>query len=352
MRASVTSNDIASQARKATAAAAASAFAATTQPPRASVFSGLASTLRRRYNHASTEARRIDDNKNEQLASYELAKIVKEFQMTDDEMSLVRHVFETAVYRDGGHDQMALGAEAFAQVATQLLRAQCRNGEMLAREIKQAVETSWAGAGKDTHGFMDFREFIVWYSSNGFTEDLLMSENESWVRSLAKQHGVKTDYVETIKRCFDVHDDDNSGKVEMNEFKQLLEKVLRVPAGLELPQNRVRHFWSELDTKRTGDGVDFEEFLTWYIKYFGDGTAGSPKKSGARTVPIRRSVEMPFEAFYKQFRRIGAKHLDPPAYPTVEEEDETDSQQEAEAPPPRTSVVATARGRRTSVHVQ
>lgn len=302
---------------------------------------GLAGSLRQRYNRASTEARRVDDNINEQLGSYELANIVKDLHMTEDETSLVRHAFETAVCRDIGRDRMALGAEAFAQVATRLLRAQCHSGDMPASRVKQAVESSWREAGKDKHGFMDFREFLVWYSSNGFAEDLLLTEQESWVRSVAKQHGVKPDYVETIKRCFDVHDDDNSGKVEMAEFKQLLEKVLRVPAGLELPPSRVRHFWSELDTKRTGDGVDFEEFLTWYIKYFGDGT-GSPKRSAVRT------KEMPFEAFYRQFRRIGAKHLDPPAYPATEEEDETDLQQKVKAPAPGKLAVSAARAREES----
>lgn len=290
---------------------------------------GLAGRLRRRYDSSSTDAKRVDDNINDQLGSYELAKTLKDLHITEDELFLVRQAFETAVRTDIGHDRMALGAEAFAQVATRLVRAQCKDGDMPASQVKQVVESAWKAANKDKHGLMDFRQFLTWYGSNGFSEDLLLTERDSWARSVAKQHGVKPEYVETIKRCFDVYDDDNSGKVDMAEFKQMLEKVLRVPAGLELPPSRVRFFWSELDTKRTGDGVDFEEFLAWYVKYFGDGTGSSSKRRS-----ITGGKEIPYEAFYKQFRRIGAKHLDPPAYPVPKEECRTDLQQKEVLVPP------------------
>mmetsp|Transcript_24511 Transcript_24511/g.40071 ORF Transcript_24511/g.40071 Transcript_24511/m.40071 type:complete len:196 (-) Transcript_24511:40-627(-) len=168
--------------------------------------------------------------------------------------------------------------------------------------VKSMCEWYWWDGDKDNSGTIDFREFLRWYSSNGFNEDLLLTEQQRCLRKIAKQHKVSPDYVEHIKRCFDLIDVDKSNEVDINEFKQVLYKALKVPMHLELPPSRVQYFWAEIDTDGSGQ-AGFEEFFAWWVKYF-------DAKGEAD--------QMPFEAFYKQIRRIGVKYLDPPAYPPKE----------------------------------
>merc|ERR1719282_454206 len=118
-------------------------------------------------------------------------------------------------------------------------------------------------------------EFLKWYSSNGFSEDLLLTEKQRWLRQLAKKHNISADYVDRIKRCFDTYDVDHSGSVDIQEFKQILYKALKIPSNFELPPSRVHYFWSEMDSDGSGK-VAFEEFLLFWLKYFNE--EDTPKK--------------------------------------------------------------------------
>merc|ERR1712187_184771 len=113
--------------------------------------------------------------------------------------------------------------------------------------------------------------------------ELLLSEHERDLRSMAKVHDITPDAVEHIKRCFDTYDTDGSGEVDVDEFRQVLHKALEVPSHLELPDSRVMHFWSQIDNDNSGRVV-FEEFLRWWLKYFDEG--------------VRSKHEKPFEGFY------------------------------------------------------
>jgi len=96
----------------------------------------------------------------------------------------------------------------------------------------------------------------------------------------------------------------------MEEFKQILYMVMKVPQHIGLPMSRVQYFWSQINVDSSG-AVTFEEFLCWWMKYFDDSSAQGLK-------------HMPFEDFYKHIRRIGHKFLDPPAYPlSSHNEDDT-----------------------------
>merc|ERR1711862_274311 len=156
----------------------------------------------------------------------------------------------------------------------------------------------WWDGDKDKSGTIDFKEFLHWYSSNGFNEELLLTKDERNVREIAKAWGVSADYADRIKKEFDLCDKDQSGDVTMDEFTEILHKCLKVPSSCGIPPSRIKYFWSQIDTDGSGK-ITFAEFFAWWLKYFD---------------PEQKNAEMPFEAFYKQVRRIGACHLDPPAY--------------------------------------
>ncbi|CAJ1439111.1 unnamed protein product [Effrenium voratum] len=117
------------------------------------------------------------------------------------------------------------------------------------------------------------------------------------MRRLSRQYGIPWEEVDNVKRQFDAVDTDRSGYVDFEEFTEVLRKVLQVPAHLELPVNRARYFWKQLDIAGSGK-ADFAEFLPWWLKYF-------HHKDG------KKMLAKPFEDFYKSVRNL--KNPDPPA---------------------------------------
>jgi len=230
----------------------------------------------------------------ESVSIYELHQIAVELSMSMDDVLLVKKVFDSFDQDRNGK----LDADEFQVAVMQLLKMQLRE-ELTAERLHAMCEWYWWDGDKDKSGYVDFREFLHWYSSNGFNEDLLLTEGERSLRKIAKSYGINVDYVEKIKKSFDLCDTDNSGEVDVDEFKLVLHRCLKVPQNLGVPPSRVQYFWTQIDTDGSGK-ITFNEFFAWWIKYFSDQS---------------NKGMMPFEAFYKQVRRIGANHLDPPAYP-------------------------------------
>lgn len=245
----------------------------------------------------------------DELGGWELHQIALELSMSVDDVLLVKSVFD--MFDDDKNG--TLDIEEFELAVYKLLQLQLRDQMVPADRIKSMCEWYWWDGDKDNYRTIDFREFLRWYSSNGFNEDLLLTEQQRTLRKIAKHHKVSPDYVEHIKRCFDLIDTDHSNELNISEFKQVLYKALKVPMHLELPPSRVQYFWAEIDTDGSGQ-AGFEEFFAWWLKYF-------DHKPGARD-------EMPFESFYKQIRRVGAKYLDPPAYPPEPNEQDDDIDEE------------------------
>lgn len=125
----------------------------------------------------------------------------------------------------------------------------------------------WVKVNTDQTEEIDFEKFIHWFSLHGFLEDLLLPGDQRETRAIARKYGLSVVDVEHLKKTFDTFDADSSGRMEFSEFKTMLQTLMKVPAGLELPAQRVRQFWQEIDEDKGGD-VDFEEFLCWYLRYF------------------------------------------------------------------------------------
>jgi len=222
---------------------------------------------------------------------YNMASTLK---MSVDDVLLVKSVF-SKFDKDGSG---SLEIEEFEAAVLELLKKQTSDADNVSTDRAKSI-SGWCfwEANADGDGKIEFVEFLKWYSSNGFNEELLLSDNERWIRKIAKQYELTPDYVESIKRCFDHCDKDNSGEIEREEFQEVLYKLLKVPQNLELPPTRLSYFWSQIDSDNSGKAV-FEEFLQWYTRYFTKGERN----------------QAPFEDFYRQVRRIGAKYLDPPAF--------------------------------------
>mmetsp|Transcript_134154 Transcript_134154/g.267716 ORF Transcript_134154/g.267716 Transcript_134154/m.267716 type:complete len:445 (-) Transcript_134154:486-1820(-) len=225
-----------------------------------------------------------------------LVQLARELSMKIDDVMLVKSVFENYdVDRSG-----AIDSPEFHKAVEELVHLQGSDQEMDDHKLRIMTENHWNSVAGD-RGTLSFEEFARWYRSYGFSEDLLLTSEERWLRRLAKKQGVSPECVTQIKVIFDTYDKDRSGTVDMEEFKQILYMVMKVPQHIGLPMSSVQYFWSQINVDSSGT-VTFEEFLCWWMKYFDDSSAQGLK-------------HMPFEDFYKHIRRIGHKFLDPPAYP-------------------------------------
>eukprot|EP00928_Gymnodinium_smaydae_P033521 TRINITY_DN23994_c0_g1_i2.p1 TRINITY_DN23994_c0_g1~~TRINITY_DN23994_c0_g1_i2.p1 ORF type:complete len:151 (+),score=33.29 TRINITY_DN23994_c0_g1_i2:230-682(+) len=86
------------------------------------------------------------------------------------------------------------------------------------------------------------------------------------LNDLAKQHDLRPETVDEIKRKFDSFDVDKSGCIDQNEFRSMLVVIFKAKSKNDISNERFQKWWQEMD-KSTDGQVDFEEFLTWYVKY-------------------------------------------------------------------------------------
>jgi len=242
--------------------------------------------------------------------SWEIHHIARELCMSVDDVVLVKRVFDSF---DSDRSN-CLSEGEFEMAICQLLQVQVADGAALPERVKAISQWHWWDSDRDGDGSIDFREFVRWYSTNGFSEELLLDDNERWLRKLAKRHEISATYAESIKRHFDKIDTDKSGAIDKEEFSRILHKILKVPAHLELPETRVQFYWSEIDADSSGTAL-FEEFLSWWLRYFEEAKPRKGKVEAGTKVA-------PFEAFYRNIRRMGAAHLDPLVQQQDVEEDE------------------------------
>jgi len=234
--------------------------------------------------------------------------IAREFHMSVDDVRTAKNVFDSFDWDQTGD----LDITEFEQAVQRLLEEQFRTptspkdrGSLVPGNNQRT--RCWENGDTDGSGRITFDEFLRWYSSNGFKEDMMLSSEEIKIRNVARQWNVSYVVVDSVKKHFDSADEDGSGYVTKDEFEQVLYKALQVPPHMSLPHTRIEYFWSEIDFDGSGK-VAFEEFLIWWLKYF----QGKDKDEG-KGIKVDLDINM---EFYKSFRRHDVmQQLDPPAKP-------------------------------------
>ena len=61
-----------------------------------------------------------------------------------------------------------------------------------------------------------------------------------------------------LKQEFDLYDEDNSGFIDLNELRELLEKL-----GEDLSEEELQQAFQELDQDASGE-IEFFEFVEWF----------------------------------------------------------------------------------------
>lgn len=228
------------------------------------------------------------------LQSWVVVSIAREVSMSVKDVLAVKGVFDSFDVDKTGY----LDIREFDAVVQKLRELQMQAPKMHEGHwMSVGKVASNADADNDKSGRISFEEFCRWYSSNGFKESLLLSEEEQNIRSIAKRFNVSLSCVDRIKQHFDAADKDHSGTICRQEFAPVLCRILKITQDT-LPSSRIQHFWTEVD--RNGDGVvTFDEFLIWWLRYF----------QNDHTQAADAMAE-----FYQSFRRLTSMKCDPPAY--------------------------------------
>ncbi|CAE8734310.1 unnamed protein product [Polarella glacialis] len=213
---------------------------------------------------------------------WECHQMARQLTMPVDDVLVAKSVFDSFDEDKSGY----LGREEFSKGVQKMLDVQLEDPDLAESQANssQASFNKWAtfisenaqdnGDGSAPIVGINFYSFVQWYYSSGWMENLLLSENERWLRKLAKDHGITANHVDNIKDCFDLYDQDHSGQVDISEFTLIIHKVFHVPLGQQLPWARTRFFWSQIDKDGSGK-VDFGEFLDWWLVNFKDARVGT-----------------------------------------------------------------------------
>lgn len=175
---------------------------------------------------------------------------------TDDMMKLVKLLVEKSS-ADG------VGEEDFA---------------LTPKEVMGVIDSNMDGT-------VDFREFTHWYHERAFLEYVNLTKSEIHTRRIGQRLGISVADMDFYKLQFEKYDTDGSGEIDLDEFRELMHMLMKIPTGLRIPESRIMHFWQDADADHGGH-VDIEEFVEFYSKNFeGDGPN-------------------PMEDYYKAIRRV------------------------------------------------
>jgi len=127
------------------------------------------------------------------------------------------------------------------------------------------LQSCWAQADRNASGSLDFEEYLLWSMSHEYAEEFIVVDPvQRGVRKVARDNNFNLVDVEGLKDVFDSFDVDKSGSIDEDEFRQCLFALLGASKPTDIPENRMKRYWQDIDTDKSG-GVSLEEFVVWYF---------------------------------------------------------------------------------------
>eukprot|EP00931_Biecheleriopsis_adriatica_P029099 TRINITY_DN17323_c0_g1_i1.p1 TRINITY_DN17323_c0_g1~~TRINITY_DN17323_c0_g1_i1.p1 ORF type:complete len:465 (+),score=96.24 TRINITY_DN17323_c0_g1_i1:152-1546(+) len=152
------------------------------------------------------------------------------------------------------------------------------------------LENAMKTADEDGSGVIEFNEFLHFYHTFSFSEEVLVKSKDRTLRAIARKYRVPIIDLDGYKVEFDRVDLDCSGFIEFDEFAKLLPRLMAIPKGQEFPAKRMQELWRDArnhSSQKDRQDLDFDGFVGFYKKYFSVGGNRSP-----------------FETFYSNIRPV------------------------------------------------
>lgn len=243
--------------------------------------------------HKKAEQKRLEDfqRKQEDVVQPEQAPVVivknttKAQKLVVRDLEEVRRIFNTFDADQSG----AIEPAEFLPLLSRLM------GQPQSEMDKAVVWQCWESMDEDGSGQITFDEFEKWYcdtfgcSPKDHTEDFTADQvpmEQKEIRLIAKTLGLDNVQTEELWKKFKALDADNSGSLEFEEFKVLMnQKMSEASKGkkskddcTQVGDRMMKQFWADIDADKSGN-VTFAEFATWYVKMFVNGAGGDPLES-------------------------------------------------------------------------
>merc|ERR1712129_201058 len=151
-----------------------------------------------------------------------------------------------------------------------------------------AAGLSAAKPGMEKKGHINFYDFVQWFFTHGFRDELNIFDEATehrYLKKVAKTHDVCLVDVESLNGKFKKIDLNGNGVIDYDEFDMLVHSMMGLTDGETLPGARIHSLWRDADIDGNGC-LDFEEFMVFWMKSFGE--------------------NCPIEGFYRNFRKHGS----------------------------------------------
>lgn len=198
-------------------------------------------------------------NKNDSESIVDIVALAKKHCLHLDEVRKLWDEFRTLDVKGRG----SLSFEEFEQA----VRKKCNLTQdeeipsyLLEEQCKKIGIASW----------IKFEAYLCWAVATAFSEEVMVPDPaQRYLRKLARDYKVPFDDIEMLKALYDRYDEDGSGGIDLNEFRQvLIELHANNNAGVKSagPNDKtIKRYFTEVDKDESGT-VEFEEFLEWFLQ--------------------------------------------------------------------------------------